>query len=147
MDKEVKTSFQQLEEMMEIAPAPVLKVVENVSNAVVEAHKEESNKPNALADEAREVYRRALNKMEDLADEMTEIARGSERGRDFEIAGGLVTQMVAIAEKIKNSAFIEQEVETPVSNVTNQTQQNIYVGSSEELMRLIRTGGNKSDNN
>ena len=141
MAKETKTSFQQLEEVMDIAPAPVLKVVEAVNNAVVEAKKEERDNPVALADEAREVYRRALEKMEDLADEMSIVAKNSEHARDFEVAGGLETQMVAIAEKIKNSAFVEKGVEAPVGNVTNQTQQNIYVGSSEELMKLIRTGG------
>lgn len=136
MEKE-KTSFQQLEEVMEIAPAPVLKVVEAVNHAVVEAKEEKQNRPEALADEAREVYRRALEKVEDLADEMTMVAKGSERARDYEVANGLLRTMVDIAEKIKNSNF-QNDPNVSQGNTQN-TQNNLYIGSSEELMKLIRT--------
>ena len=136
MEKE-KTSFQQLEEVMEIAPAPVLKVVEAVNHAVVEAKEERQNRPEALADEAREVYRRALEKVEDLADEMTMVAKGSERARDYEVANGLLRTMVDIAEKIKNSNF-QNDPNVSQGNTQN-TQNNLYIGSSEELMKLIRT--------
>ena len=136
MEKE-KTSFQQLEEVMQIAPAPVLKVVEAVNHAVVEAKEEKQNRPEALADEAREVYRRALEKVEDLADEMTMVAKGSERARDYEVANGLLRTMVDIAEKIKNSNF-QNDPNVSQGNTQN-TQNNLYIGSSEELMKLIRT--------
>ena len=136
MEKE-KTSFQQLEEVMEIAPAPVLKVVEAVNHAVVEAKEERQNRPEALADEAREVYRRALEKVEDLADEMTMVAKGSERARDYEVANGLLRTMVDIAEKIKNSN-LQNDPNVSQGNTQN-TQNNLYIGSSEELMKLIRT--------
>lgn len=134
-----KTSFEQLEDAMQIAPAPVLKVVEAVNSAVEVAQREDVS-AESLAQEAREIYRSALRKTEDLLEDLTEVAKGSEHPRAYEVANGLIKTMVDTAKMLENSG--RQTTEAP-GGATQNTQNNLYIGSSEELMRLIRTNNSK----
>lgn len=141
MRSNTKTSFQQLEDAMEIAPAPVARVIKSASdNAIVKAE-EENNTPEALAREARDIYRRALGKAEDLLDEITEVAKGSEHARDFEVANGIVQSIVEIAEKIQKSAFIAGDKKEVQGGTVNNVQQNVFYGDTSELLKLIKNAG------
>lgn len=126
---------------MEIAPAPVARVIKSASdNAIVKAE-EENNTPEALAREARDIYRRALGKAEDLLDEITEVAKGSEHARDFEVANGIVQSIVEIAEKIQKSAFIAGDKKEVQGGTVNNVQQNVFYGDTSELLKLIKNAG------
>ena len=126
---------------MEIAPAPVARVIKSASdNAIVKAG-EENNTPEALAREARDIYRRALGKAEDLLDEITEVAKGSEHARDFEVANGIVQSIVEIAEKIQKSAFIAGDKKEVQGGTVNNVQQNVFYGDTSELLKLIKNAG------
>jgi hypothetical protein len=141
MQSNVKTSFQQLEDAMEIAPAPVARVIKSASNNAIVKAEEENNTPEALAREARDIYRRALGKAEDLLDEITEVAKGSEHARDFEVANGIVQSIVEIAEKIQKSAFIAGDKKEVQGGTVNNVQQNVFYGDTSELLKLIKNAG------
>ena len=129
---------------MEIAPAPVARLLESAKANAVAKVEEENSTPEALAREAREVYRRALNKAEDLLDEITEVARGSEHARDFEVANGLVNTVVSIAERIQKSAFIENGKKELASTNVSNVQQNVFLGGTDELLKLIKNAGKET---
>lgn len=126
---------------MEIAPAPVARVIKSASNNAIVKAEEENNTPEALAREARDIYRRALGKAEDLLDEITEVAKGSEHARDFEVANGIVQSIVEIAEKIQKSAFIAGDKKEVQGGTVNNVQQNVFYGDTSELLKLIKNAG------
>ena len=126
---------------MEIAPAPVARVIKSANNNAVAKIEEENNTPEALAREARDIYRRALGKAEDLLDEITEVAKGSEHARDFEVANGIVQSIVEIAEKIQKSAFIAGDKKEVQGGTVNNVQQNVFYGDTSELLKLIKNAG------
>lgn len=126
---------------MEIAPAPVARVIKSASNNAVVKVEEENNTPEALAKEARDIYRRALGKAEDLLDEITEVAKGSEHARDFEVANGIVQSIVEIAEKLQKSAFIGADKKEVQGGTVNNVQQNVFYGDTSELLKLIKNAG------
>lgn len=126
---------------MEIAPAPVARVIKSASNNAVTKVEEENNTPEALAREARDIYRRALGKAEDLLDEITEVAKGSEHARDFEVANGIVQSIVEIAEKIQKSAFLAGDKKEVQGGTVNNVQQNVFYGDTSELLKLIKNAG------
>jgi DNA mismatch repair ATPase MutS len=137
-----KTSFEQLENVLEIAPAPVSRVIEAAkSNAVVKNEVKEKADPEELANEARQVYRRIIQKGEDLLDDLSEVARGSESARDFEVANGILKTVAETAKMLETSAVKMQKNE--VQGNTNNVQQNVFVGDSETLMKMIRGGKEK----
>lgn len=137
-----KTSFEQLEDVLEIAPAPVSRVIEAAkTNAVVKNEVKEKADPEELANEARQVYRRIIQKGEDLLDDLSEVARGSESARDFEVANGILKTVAETAKMLETSAVKMQKNE--VRGGTNNVQQNVFVGDSETLMKMIRGGKEK----
>lgn len=137
-----KTSFEQLEDVLEIAPAPVSRVIDAAkTNAVVKNEVKEKADPEELANEARQVYRRIIQKGEDLLDDLSEVARGSESARDFEVANGILKTVAETAKMLETSAVKMQKNE--VQGNTNNVQQNVFVGDSETLMKMIRGGKEK----
>ena len=137
-----KTSFEQLEDVLEIAPAPVSRVIGAAkTNAVVKNEVKEKADPEELANEARQVYRRIIQKGEDLLDDLSEVARGSESARDFEVANGILKTVAETAKMLETSAVKMQKNE--VQGNTNNVQQNVFVGDSETLMKMIRGGKEK----
>lgn len=136
-----KTSFQQLEDAMNIAPAPVSRVIESARTNAVAKIEEESNTPEALAREAREIYRRALDKAEDLFDNIAEVAKGSEHARDFEVANGILNTISDIAEKIQKTAYNGLEKKELQAGTISNVQQNVFVGGTEDLLKLIKNAG------
>lgn len=135
-----KTSFEQLEDVLEIAPAPVSRVIEAAkSNSVAKKNEvKEQADPEELANEARQVYRRMIRKGEELLDDLSEVARGSESARDFEVANGIMKTVAETAKMLETSAVKMQKTETQGN--TNNVQQNVFVGDSETLMKMIRGG-------
>lgn len=140
-EKVIKSSFQQLEDVMEIAPAPVARVMENVKASAVAKIEEKNSNPEALANEAREIYRRALNKAEDLFDNIAEVAKGSEHARDFEVANGILNTISDIAEKLQKSAFAGYDKKEVQGGTVNNVQQNVFCGDTSELLKLIKNAG------
>lgn len=141
---DTKTSFEQIEEVLEIAPAPVsrmLDVVTKSTEVIPRGQKTESSNPEELANEARDVYRRMMAKSEDLLDDLSEVARGSEHPRAYEVAATLIKTITDTAQMLEKSASTMIKKEEQNGGVSN-VQNNLYIGSSEDLMKLIRNNSN-----
>lgn len=136
---ETQTSFEQIEQVLEIAPAPVARMLDAAANSVevVPRGQKVTANPEELADEARDVYRRMMAKSEDLLDDLSEVARGSEHPRAYEVAATLIKTITDTAQMLEKSAFSAIKKEEATGSVNN-VQNNLYVGSSEDLMKLIR---------
>ena len=72
-----------------VKPIPLPKIEETSDN------KEESD-----FDLARDTLRDLINKNNDIIDEMTGIAKQTEKGRDFEVAGQLVKNQSEVAKDL-----------------------------------------------
>ena len=141
---DTKTSFEQIEEVLEIAPAPVsrmLDVVTKSTEVIPRGQRTESSNPEELANEARDVYRRMMAKSEDLLDDLSEVARGSEHPRAYEVAATLIKTITDTAQMLEKSASTMIKKEEQNGGVSN-VQNNLYIGSSEDLMKLIRNNSN-----
>lgn len=74
-------------------------------------------------------------------DDILAIAKESEKGRDFEVAAGLLTnilnanqQLIDIHKKIREIANYKQDKESTKTNIENA----LFVGSTNELSKLIK---------
>lgn len=129
------SSFQQIENFMGIEPAPPKQEV-IVSSDNVSSDNITSDSNQNLKQEALTIQRRMIEKAEGLLDDLSEIARASEYARNFEVANQLIktiTETTALITK----GIVEEEVSS-----TNNIQNNVFVGSSEELMKIIRGENN-----
>lgn len=97
---------------------------------------------------ARDTMRKLLMKSEDTLDEMITIAKNSEHPRSFEVAGQLIKTVSEVAKDLltlqKQLKDIEQ-VDKKTAAIGNQTN-NVFVGSTEELLKLLKKDEGKTIN-
>lgn len=97
---------------------------------------------------ARDTMRKLLMKSEDTLDEMITIAKNSEHPRSFEVAGQLIKTVSEVAKDLltlqKQLKDIEQ-VDKKTAAIGNQTN-NVFVGSTEELLKLLKKDDGKTIN-
>lgn len=122
------SSFQQIENFMGIEPAPPKQEV------IVSSDNITSDSNQNLKQEVLTIQRRMIEKAEGLLDDLSEIARASEYARNFEVANQLI-KTITETTALMTKGIVEEE--TPNTN-TNNIQNNVFVGSSEELMKIIR---------
>lgn len=95
---------------------------------------------------ARDTMRKLLMKSEDTLDEMITIAKNSEHPRSFEVAGQLIKTVSEVAKDLltlqKQLKDIEQ-VDKKTAAIGNQTN-NVFVGSTEELLKLLKKDEGKT---
>jgi Mg2+ and Co2+ transporter CorA len=95
---------------------------------------------------ARDTMRKLLMKSEDTLDEMITIAKNSEHPRSFEVAGQLIKTVSEVAKDLltlqKQLKDIEQ-VDKKTAAIGNQTN-NVFVGSTEELLKLLKKDDGKT---
>lgn len=98
---------------------------------------------------ARDTMRKLLMKSEDTLDEMITIAKNSEHPRSFEVAGQLIKTVSEVAKDLltlqKQLKDIEQ-VDKKTAAIGNQTN-NVFVGSTEELLKLLKKDDGKTITN
>jgi len=97
---------------------------------------------------ARDTMRKLLMKSEDTLDEMITIAKNSEHPRSFEVAGQLIKTVSDVAKDLlslqKQLKDIEQ-VDKKTAAIGNQTN-NVFVGSTDELLKLLKKDDGKTIN-
>lgn len=146
--------FSKLEETFDLeavdVEVPLVKsreVVEAVPQGVALTAEDEKDK--ADRDLARETFKRMITKSEDMLEALTQIAAGTEHPRAFEVAANLVKTITDVASKldeVSSRSMLPKgkgsrpETDGPQQNIQN----NLFVGSSEELMRMIRNGGSST---
>lgn len=80
-----------------------------------------------------------LQKGMTAVDDMLAIARQSEKARDFEVAGNLITQMVDNSERLI-------ELQKQIRNISGEKastkiQNAVFVGSTTELLKAMKSAG------
>ena len=93
-------------------------------------------------------YERVRRDLFDLAGQgdeaielMLELARESEHPRAFEVLGQLIKQNAEIGEKILKLHKTKKEVdkvETDVPALAGTTNNNVFIGSTAELQKMLR---------
>lgn len=80
-----------------------------------------------------------IEKGKTAIDELQMVARASEKSRDYEVLFGGIKSVTEITEKLLAAEISgkQEDKQTSSSHVQNQ-QNNIFVGSTAELQRLIK---------
>lgn len=143
--------FEKLEETFNLMPSPVVSPRSDVieeANIVVKDDKPVIPDDDAERDKrdrafARESMKNALATGENLLELLERVAKGSEHPQAFSVAANLIKTITDTAMKIhevsggttqkEKAASIEKEAAPVVSN-----HQHLHVGSTEDLMKLIR---------
>jgi len=84
-----------------------------------------------------------IEKSTNALDEIFEIAKSSEHPRAFEVAATLVKTISDVAGKLHDinvAKIATSKANTPTAQVTNQ---NLFVGTTEDLMEVIKSLKNK----
>lgn len=95
---------------------------------------------------ARQTLRKLIIRGEDTLDEMINLAKNSEHPRTYEVAGQLIKTMSDVAKDLLHLQKQVKDIETPSKNqgqIGNQTN-NVFVGSTEELIRLLKKDDGKT---
>lgn len=134
--------FSKLEETFDLVPA----TVELSKTDVVEVEPRPEPTQEDLRDKAdrelaRETFRRMISKSEDMLESLMQIAAGTEHPRAFEVAANLVKTVTDVASKLEETAsknLVPQKGKGASTEAPQVQNNNLFVGSSEELMKLIR---------
>lgn len=90
---------------------------------------------------ARAKYYNLVDKGDEALELMMELARESEHPRAFEVLSNMMKQNAEIADRLMELQKKKKEVEKVDSNVTalpnSMTQNNVFVGSSSDLQRML----------
>mgnify|MGYP003625079559 CR=1 FL=1 len=108
-----------------VKPIPLPKIEETSDN------KEESD-----FDLARDTLRDLINKNNDIIDEMTGIAKQTEKGRDFEVAGQLVKNQSEVAKDLLDLHKQKKDLEGDNTKIDQQNNI-VFAGSTSDLMKII----------
>ena len=99
------------------------------------------NKKNIKSDYeySRETYYDLLEKGRSSLDDMIEVARSSEHPRAYEVLAGLIKNLSDVNDKLmdlnkKNKDINQEEVKQVAGNTTN----NVFLGSTADLQRLLQ---------
>lgn len=86
----------------------------------------------------------------DAAYEMLDIARETQKARDFEVVGQLLKAVGDLSDKLLDNQRKIKDIETEIvgstPNVTNNTTNALFVGTTAELQKLLKEnlkGANK----
>jgi hypothetical protein len=97
---------------------------------------------------SRRIYYDLLNKGSEALDEMMDVARATEHPRAFEVLSNMMKNMGDINGNLldlhkKKKDFDKQDspVELPAGNTTN----NVFVGSTTDLQRMLLSDNDESD--
>lgn len=144
--------FEKLEETFNLMPSPVVSprtdvieeaniVVKDDKPVVPDGDAERDKRDQAIA---RESMKNALATGENLLELLERVAKGSEHPQAFSVAANLIKTITDTAMKIhevsggatqkEKAASSEKETAPVVSN-----HQHLHVGSTEDLMKLIRS--------
>ena len=86
---------------------------------------------------SREVFYSLVERGQDAIDGILDIARESEHPRVYEVAGQLIKTVSETTEKLIDLQAKMKELDRD-NTMPNKVQNNLFVGSSTELQRLLK---------
>ena len=95
---------------------------------------------------SREKYKGIIDRGEEALEGMMQLAAESEHPRAYEVLSGMLKNMADVTDKLmdlqnKKAKLQENEPKAPAGG--NMTQNNVFVGSTTDLQRMLLN--NKSD--
>lgn len=131
--------FEKLEETFDLVPGQP--VQQTHVPIVIENEASQDERDVQDQELARQTFRKMIQKSENMLNVLTQIAEGTEHPRAFEVAANLVKTITDVASKLDevSSRRMKAKEKAPEST-TSINHNHLYVGSSEELMKLIRSG-------
>lgn len=96
-------------------------------------------------DFARSKYYNLAEKGDEAIDLMMELARESEHPRAFEVLSNMMKQNAEITDRLMELQKRKKDVTEDPNTQAQLTQNNVYVGSTTDLQRMIIDKINKSD--
>jgi hypothetical protein len=128
-------NLDKLSKIFEMQPFDTKKDIPK-SSPLVKIEETSDNKTESDFDLARDTLRDLINKNNDIIDEMTSIAKQTEKGRDFEVAGQLVKNQSEVAKDLLDLHKQKKDLADDIQNI--KTQNNIlFTGSTNELIQQI----------
>ena len=88
-------------------------------------------------EKARETLHGLIDKGSEAIDGILNIAKNSEHPRAYEVAGQLIKTMSDVAKDLVEVKKKTTDMETKSSQKIN-TQNNVFVGSTHELMKMLK---------
>ena len=89
-------------------------------------------------DNVRKIYYELIAQSKDALDNLIEFAKSAESPRAFEVVSGLIKTTADVAKNLSDLSVNNKKPDTQ-----NNTQNNIFVGSTAELQKLIKNDINK----
>jgi predicted NBD/HSP70 family sugar kinase len=146
-----------LTDALDISPITVATVGQEMVAEIEQntESKEEITKNEKLAqdfDAAREITRNAIKRTADQLERLISIAASTENPRAFEVLGTFMKSIVDANQSLLDMHKQKQEIENPkpskklaqdAAPAPQITQQNVFVGSSDELDDLLEKGRQK----
>lgn len=138
---------ERMEEIFDIAPIEPKNIMEDSSHEII-AHESLDLDLKRDYEIARENFHELIEKGKDAFDDILAIARDSEKGRDFEVAAGILKNVVEANEKMLDLHKKIREITNYKSQKTEKTTINnaLFVGSTAELSKLVKDLNEKNIN-
>jgi len=90
---------------------------------------------------SRETYYDLLEKGREAMEDMIHVARESEHPRAYEVLSNMIKNLSDVNDKLMDLNRKNKDITQPAKQVENQ-QNNIYVGSTAELQKLLHQNEN-----
>ena len=130
---------EKLDELLDIQ-GEIVKVEKNLPTLIhSEPRGEEQNSDYKYS---REVFYSLVERGQDAIEGILDIAKESEHPRVYEVAGQLIKTVGETAEKLIDLQAKMKELDKD-NTMPDRVQNNLFVGSSTELQRLLKTHAQK----
>ena len=126
---------EKLDELLDIQ-GEIVKVEKNLPTLSKTSHSKNEEQTSDYK-YSREVFYGLVERGQDAIEGILDIARESEHPRVYEVAGQLIKTVGETTEKLIDLQAKMKELDKD-SNMPNKVQNNLFVGSSTELQRLLK---------
>ena len=86
----------------------------------------------------RENFYNLIERGQDAIDGILEVAQQSDHPRAFEVAGNLISQVADVTEKLGKLQSAMKRLKEVPSNAPKNVTNALYVGSTDELQKLLK---------
>jgi hypothetical protein len=95
-------------------------------------------------DHSRDTYYDLIQKGQESLDLMMQFARESEHPRAFEVLSGMIKNVSDVTDRLMDLQKKTKDINKDEKQVTGTTNQNLFVGSTTDLQRLLQEQDKKS---
>jgi hypothetical protein len=120
-------NFDNLDEKFDVEPTELIKINE-----------EPKVLPEDDAARARETLHTLIDKGNEAIDGILHIAKNSDHPRAYEVAGQLIKTISDVAKDLLDVEKKKRDLQAPEKSQKIQTQNNLFVGSTHELLKAMK---------